>query len=436
MRKASVIAVLLAVGGGAWRLAADLEGSYVVPLDHPAIQYTKTAADDAVTRLNEHIAKGVVRLDFDERFGYLPAVLRELNVPLSSQVLVFSKTSFQASRISPSNPRALYFNDQVSVGWVPGGEVVELASVDPSLGVLFYTLDQSRVEKPRIERRGDCLQCHHSGNTLGVPGLMVRSVFPEPSGMPLFQGGTFLTDDRSPMKERWGGWYVTGTHGAQLHMGNNVAENREKPDDMDLRKGANVVDLKDRVDTNRYLTPNSDIVSLLVLEHQTRMTNLITRVGYEVKMALHDEQAINQAMGRPLSEIGESCRRRINNATETLLRYMLFTEESPLTDLVKGTSKFAEEFSSEGPRDPEGRSLRQFDLRRRTFRFPCSYMIYSEAFDRLPEAARDRIYARLWEVLTGRDTSKTYSRLSDADRKAIREILLATRKGLPNYWKA
>jgi hypothetical protein len=436
MRKATLVAALLAAGGGLWRLAADLEGSYVVPLEHPAIAYAKTAANDAVTKLNERIAKGEVRLAFDDRLGYLPAVLKELQVPVSSQVLVFSKTSFQASRISPANPRALYFNDEVSVGWVPGGDVVEFASEDPTLGVVFYTLDQSKVERPRAERRGDCLQCHHSGNTLGVPGLMVRSVFPEPSGMPLFQGGTFLTDDRSPMKERWGGWYVTGTHGTQLHMGNNVTENREKPDEMDLRKGANITDLSGRFDTGRYLTPYSDIVSLLVLEHQARMTNLITRVGYEVKMALHDQQSINQAMGRPLDEMGDSCRRRINNAAETLLRYMLFTEESPLTDDVHGASRFAQEFAAMGPRDPAGRSLRQFDLHRRTFRYPCSYMIYSEAFDRLPEAARDRIYQRLWEVLTGQDTSKTYARLTEDDRKAIREILLATKKGLPGYWKA
>jgi hypothetical protein len=435
VRKRAGLALLCLLAAGAFRLAADLDGSWVVPLDHPSIGYMKKPAHDAITRLNERVAKGEITLPFDDHFGYLPAVLRELHVPLSSQVLVFSKTSFQAPRISPHNPRALYFNDEVSIGWVPGGEVVEVAAVDPTLGVVFYTLDQEKVAKPIMDRRGDCLQCHHSGGTLGVPGLVVRSVFPERSGMPLFHAGTYLTDDRSPMKERWGGWFVTGTHGSQLHMGNVFAEDKEKPNDMDLTKGANVTDLKGRVDTSGYLTPHSDIVSLLVLEHQAYMTNLITRVGYEVNMAVHDQQAINVALGSPPDDLGESTNRRIANATDTLLRYMLFTEESPLRDTVKGTSGFAEEFAKQGPWDSKGRSLRQFDLQHRTFRYPCSYMIYSEAFDRLPPLARDRIYRRLWEVVTGKDTTKAFARLTPEDRTAAREILTETKHGLPAYWQ-
>lgn len=436
MRRLVSLCAAVAVLGGGLRLAADLDGSYVVPLDHPAIRYMDARVSDAVTRLNERIQKGEVKLAFDDHFGYLAAVLRELHVPISSQVLVFSKTSFQAPRISPRNPRCLYYNDEVSVGWVPGGDVVEITAVDPKQGVIFYTLDQERVDKPHVDRRSDCLQCHHSGGTLGVPGLMVRSVYPERSGMPLFHAGTFLTDHRSPLKERWGGWYVTGTSGAQLHMGNVFADNKEKPDEMDVTKGVNITDLKGRFDTGAYLSPHSDLVSLMVLEHQTRMTNLITRVGYEVRMAVNDQRAINQALGAPPDELGDSTKRRIANATETLLRYLLFTDEAQLDGAVKGTSPFAEEFAKQGPRDPQGRSLREFELTRRMFKYPCSYMIYSEAFDALPELARDRIYRRLWEVLTGKDTTKTYARLSDEDRRAVREILRTTKKGLPQFWSA
>jgi hypothetical protein len=179
--------------------------------------------------------------------------------------------------------RALYFTDDVSVGRVPGGDVVEIASVDPRQGVVFYTMDQESGPKPRIDRRDECLQCHASGGTLGVPGLMVRSVFVERSGMPLFNAGGFVTDHRSPLSQRWGGWYVTGTHGSQRHMGNVFVEDRDHPDVLDREKGANVTDLHGRIDIERYLAPSSDIVALMVLEHQTRMTNLITRVGWEVR---------------------------------------------------------------------------------------------------------------------------------------------------------
>ncbi len=131
------------------------------------------------------------------------------------------------SRISPRVPRALYFNDKVFVGWVKGGDVVELASVDPRQGVIFYTLGQEQVATPRVVRRDECLQCHASGGLLGVPDVVVRSVYPDRTGMPLFQAGTFITDHRSPLKQRWGGYYVSGTHGSQTHMGNVVYEDSE-----------------------------------------------------------------------------------------------------------------------------------------------------------------------------------------------------------------
>jgi hypothetical protein len=331
--------------------------------------------------------------------------------------------------------RALYFADDVYVGWVPGGDVLEFAAQDPQQGVIFYTMDQEAGPKARIDRRDECLQCHASGGTLGVPGVVVRSVFVERSGMPLFQAGGFVTDHRSPLSQRWGGWYVTGTHGSQLHMGNVFAEDRDHPDQLDREKGANVTDLKGRIDIGGYLGGHSDIVALMVLEHQTRMTNLITRVNYETRLALHEQQAINKALGQSEDQVSESARRRIDNAAEALLKYMLFADEALLEAPVKGASSFARDFEARGPRDKKGRSLRDLDLTRRMFRYPCSYLIYSEAFDGLPPAVRDRTYRRLWEVLTGADQSALFSRLGTADRDAIREILGDTKQDLPGYWR-
>jgi hypothetical protein len=203
---------------------ADPDGSSVVRLDDPAIEYATRPVHDPVARFQQKLDRGEANLEYDQQLGYLPSILKSLQVPISSQILVFSKTSFQAAHIYPKIPRALYFNDSVSVGWVRGGDVVEIASADPHQGIIFYTLDQWPAASPQIVRRDDCLQCHYNGSTLGVPGLMIRSVFPDISGSPMFHLGTYVTDHRSPLKERWGGWYVTGTHGSQTHLGNATYE--------------------------------------------------------------------------------------------------------------------------------------------------------------------------------------------------------------------
>jgi hypothetical protein len=414
---------------------ADLDGSYILPRDHAAIQYGTAPVQDRIAAFQEQLRSGKAKLEYREPHGFLDAVLKALDVPVSSQVLVYSKTSFQAPRISPRMARALYFNDDVYVGWVPGGDVLEFAAQDPRQGIIFYTMDQEPGPKARVDRRDECLQCHASGGTLGVPGVVVRSVFVERSGMPLFQAGGFVTDHRSPMSQRWGGWYVTGTHGSQLHMGNVFAEDRDHPEQLDREKGANVTDLKGRIDIGNYLGGHSDIVALMVLEHQTRMTNLITRVSYETRMALHEQQAINRTLGQPEDQLSESARRRIDNAAEALVKYMLFADEALLEGPVKGTSTFARDFEARGPRDGKRRSLRDLDLTRRLFRYPCSYMIYSAAFEALPPVVRDRIYRRLYEVLTGADQTPLYARLTVTDRTAIRDILRETKRDLPEYWR-
>lgn len=412
---------------------ADLSGSYVVPLDDPAIQYATRPVSDPIAKLQARLDRGEAKLDYHPEFGYLVSLLKNLQTPLSSQVLVFSKTSFQAARIYPKMPRALYFNDDVAVGYVRGGDVLEIASMDPRQGAIFYTLDQWQSRAPQLTRRDDCLQCHYNGSTLGVPGMLVRSVYPDRTGVPLFHLGTFITDHRSPLKERWGGWYVTGTHGSQTHLGNVTYDKGSIPADDGL-PGNNVTDLRRRLYTGAYLTPHSDIVALMVLEHQTRMQNLITRVGFETRMAIASQFAIDKELKRPSGELNEGTVRRIHNAADELAAYMLFSGETRLEGRIEGTSGFAAEFARQGPRDRKGRSLRQFELTRRMFQYPCSYLIYSEAFDGLPVEARDRVYRRLWEVLTGRDQSPAFAHLSDADRKAIYEILSETKRGLPDYW--
>jgi hypothetical protein len=397
---------------------AGLGGSFLVPLDHEAIEYTKRPTTDPITEINARLKTGNVKMTFqDDGMGYLRSVLDALKVPIESQVMVFSKTSFQAPRIAPRTPRALYFNDDVSVGFVQTGDVVEITSLDPKQGVIFYSLDQEAVATPRFERRDTCLQCHQSGATLGIPGLVIRSVVSEPSGYPMFQAGTKTTDHRSPIEDRWGGWYVTGKSTGK-HMGNQVAVDRDKPESMK--------EITSRFDPARYLTPNSDVVALMVLEHQTQMVNLIVRVNFEVRHALHHQQTMNQIFGDPTGTQSDSTKRRIREAAAELVDYMLFIEEAPLTEPMIGSSGFAEAFEKRGP-------LRQFDLKTRMFRTPCSYMIYSAAFDGMGPEALEAVYLRLHQVLMGTSGDAKHQRLSLSDRQNILRILKETKKGLPEY---
>ncbi len=411
-------------------------GSLSLGIEDDSINYQAPPKNDPIALLQHEIDSGQTKLKFQGESGYLFSVLKALKIPISSQTLVFSRTSFQQHIISPDNPRALYFNDEVYIGWVRGGELIEISSVDPVQGAMFYTLDQSTTGQPKFVRRDECLQCHYSQKTLGVPGHLVRSVYPDNEGLPQLQAGSFSTDHTSPMKERWGGWYVTGTHGDQRHMGNVMVTDKQHPDKLDTDAGANVTSLKSRVDLSGYLAPDSDIVALMVLEHQTKMHNLLTRLSYETRMALSQNEAINRAFHRPLGEWSDSTRRRISSIGDELVKYMLFAEEPKLEGRIQGTSNFETEFPKAGPRDHAGRSLRDFDLQQRMFRYPCSFLIYSPAFDQLPTPARDYVYRKLWSVLTETKPDKTYQNLTGADRKAILEILSETKSDLPAYWSS
>lgn len=407
------------------------------PFDGDPINYYTAEVDDPISRLQKRIDAGEVKLEYDKKSGYLASVLKELNVPVSSQMLVFSKTSFQRQYISPHSPRAVYFSDDMYVGWCLGGKVVEISAVDPKQGAMFYSLPQQPLENPKFKRHTHaCTQCHASSLTRGVPGHMIRSVYSAPDGLPLFGAGTFISTHSSPLKERWGGWYVSGTHGKQQHMGNILVRNSETVDKLDLSEGANVTDLEELFDTEPYLSPHSDIVALMVAEHQTQVHNYLTHASYEGRIALHYQKVINEALKQPEEYRSPSTGRRIASAGDKLIKNMLFVDEITLKDPVAGTSKYTEEFSKLGPFDKKGRSLRQFDLKTRLFKYPCSYLIYSEAFDKLPAMVKEHTYKRLHEILTGKDQSEDFAHLSKTDRTAILEILRDTKKGLPEYWTA
>jgi hypothetical protein len=388
--------------------AAQVSGTFVSWLDHPAIAYRTRPTTDPVARLEQKLQTGQATIAFEAHTGYLRSVLAALSVPIESQIAVFVKDSVQAVRITHENPRAIFFNDSVAVGWVPGG-FIELASQDPEQGTILYTLEQRQGQAPQFTRRTDCLTCHHSYATVGVPGMLVRSV------------GQFEVDHRLPLEQRWGGWYVTGASGALHHRGNiDVDRLFESP--APVTEGLNWSTLEGRFDTAAYLTPSSDIAALMVFDHQMHAINLITRLGWEARVA----HAVASDPGY---------HNRMTEAATELVDYLLFVDEAPIAQKMQGSTKFAAAFSADGTRDAVGRSLHQLDLERRLSRYPCSYIIDTPQFDALPDDAKKLVYERLWQVLSGRDKDPKYAHLSAADRSAVLGILRDTKKEARAYFQ-
>jgi hypothetical protein len=416
------VVTLVTLAGGAILAAGHQVGDrpFSGSPEHPAINYASTPTNEAVDKLNLKLGSASTRLSRDKSSGYLQSVLQALSVPVDSQVMVFSKTGLQGALTSPYNPRALFFNDTVVVGYVRGAPLLELIAHDARQGAIFYTLDQTLQDAPVFKRRDTCLTCHLSRNSMDVPGMLVRSQFTSSTGSSLRQLGQFLIDHRSPFEQRWGGYYVTGTHGSMRHMGNAVVSNDGTPASTAMT--LNVTSLEGRLDTATYPSAFSDIVSLMVFDHQMHMMNLLTRVGWEARVAIHDNQM-------------DMTRGPVHDSVVELVDYLLFVDEASLAGRVEGVSGFAARFSALGPHDRKGRSLHQLDLGRRLLRHPCSYMIYTEAFDSLPPQVMGAIYQRMWQILSGHDQGIRYSRLSLTDRREIVEILRNTKAGLPPYFQ-
>ncbi len=401
-------------------------------------RYRTTQDRNPVTELFAKVDSGDVVLEYDDHFGYLRSLLRELDIPESSQSLVFSKTSLQMRRISPQNPRAIYFNDEVYVGWVRGSSLLEISTTDPELGAAFYTF---RMVPRRISLRREtdrCLACHKIPMTQNVPGHAVRSLLTRETGTINGLERAYVTDHTSPLAERWGGWYVTGDLGGMAHMGNKFLEG-----DRLVPIGGNPdrEDLRDDLPANQWPVPTSDVVALMVMEHQTQTQNTFTRANHDFAESLRIEQQRDE---RNLDDSRDVEFRRdeaatadtpvsfrpaegvVNDAAKRIVDALLFADEATLHAPIRGSSSFTEDFPRRGPFADDGRSLREFDLNTRMFRYPCSYLIYSESFDALHPALKNRVYAKLGDVLRHRNGPDDYPHLSAADREAILAILRDT----------
>jgi len=386
--------------------------------EYPTIGYGGKAQHNEIEHLQDRLDRGEVKLEFRGPRGYLDSVLQLLDIDPSSQVLVYSKTSLQVDHISAATPRAIYFNDDTYVAWVQNSETLELAVMDDNLGPVFYTLHNAPGGTTAFDRQSSrCLTCHDRFAMAGggLPQFLLDSAVVDTDGIVIGDTTPVETDDKTPLPQRWGGWYVTGVPDGLKHLGN-----------MQIRRGGNASqhsgrtlrNLQGLLDTTPYVRGSSDVVALLVLEHQLLIKNLITRLNYKARTWVADQA---------YDAVPAQTQKRIRGMVEQLVRAMLFTDAVEYPSPLAGTAGYDKWFVSQGPHDAQGRSLREFDLHTRLFKYPLSYVIYSDAFNALPSYVKSQAYQRLHEILSGEDHSAAYSKLTAEQRKSILDILTATK---------
>jgi len=406
----------VAIGGST--LSGQKPESWAGVLDeHPAIQYAVRPTTDRVAKLKRTLAESGRGIPRDPRSGYLVGVLDALGVPKASQLLVFSKTGVQSAFTGPRNPRAIYFDQSVAIGYVPGAPLIEIAAHDPQQGVVFYTLDQTAAA-PVLTRQRSCLTCHVSATTLEVPGMIARSNTIAGDGSIVPQTASQNVTHQTPHPDRWGGWFVTSEDAAppyaqMAHRGNITFSGRGNTSNEIF------VDwLNSSPETLGYVSSSSDIVSLLLFDHQMHAINLLTRLNWEARVARTDAES---------GALSGTVRRLANELAD----YLLFADEAPPLAPLTPPPALAASLEARTPADRRGRSFGQLDMVNRTLRYPCSYMVYSDAFDGLPEPIRQAVYGRMLDVLSGHDQTASRTHLTVVDQRAILEILRDTKLDFP-----
>jgi hypothetical protein len=425
------VAVLL---GGPW-MAQAFDPIY----ERAPIHYHETEPDTKLTRFFKTAKDNRVLCEGSHR-EVLAELLAKLEIPVESLVLVFSKTSAQNSRIAPETPRAIYFSDDLYLGWVQGGEI-EAASFDPRLGMVFHLIqltERKPGSPPPLVRERSCLNCHAGSSNHDLPGLVVRSVYPSATGLPLFEAGTFHTRQSSPIEERWGGWYVTGSVENREHLGNSLALAAPAGPGVELERLAEgrVLKLDGLFCCEPYLNGGqSDVVALMILEHQVGVHNLLIEANLTTRATLHRHTEMQKAFGEPVeAPLSETNERILQRLATKVLKEMLYVEEVPLPGGIEGTGIFQTAFEEGRKKSVGGRSLRDFRLYERLMKYRCSHLIYSEAFANLPDAIRTRILSQLHGILTKPADWPEFAHLGEAERGHILAIVKETVPDLPEGW--
>jgi hypothetical protein len=398
---ALALTLMAVVASGAAEFEPDLSAE--------AHRYFDRVPTDRFTRRLDELEGGRVELDRSSELAFVKSLLKALGIPESSQMLVFSNTSLQLSLINPSNPRALYFNDELYLGWVPGGKI-EMATIDAELGAVFYIFDVPRSGgNIRVERARRCMNCHANEDTFHVPGLAVKSVAPAAGGGSLDSFRKEISGHGVPLAERFGGWHVTGDGGMDGHLGNRMGK---------LFQGEitwTPLEPGKRFDWNRYPVSTSDLLPHLVHEHQVGGVNRMARAQYRVR-------ELRAAGKGTLSAVAQSA---VEEDARELVRYLLFADEVALPSAgLPGDESFRTDFAKARVA-VEGRSLKDFDLKTRMFRYRCSFLVHTPQFAGLDPEVRGRVLRGLESALASGGTNPEFRYLGEDEKAVIRSILRA-----------
>ena len=374
--------------------------------EKPPHNYWQRPPQDPFTKIKAALESGKLPLDRTSEKAFVISLLKAIDISPSTQTLVYSTTSLQSGRISPRNPRALYFNEDVYVGWVPGGQI-EIASIDPALGGIYYIFNIPRGPgQIRVERSTRCFNCHAEFEHGRVPGLLLKSVVPGPGGGSLESFRSDTTGHGIPFKDRFGGWHLTGKHGITAHWGNIVGTLSPAG----LKKYANPPGRQFRWET--YPVPTSDVLAHLLHEHQVGFVNRAIKATYDTRAAL----------------VAGDAKAMLTKHASVLTRYLLFADEAKFPDGgIGGDALLKKDFAKRARRTKAGLSLRDFDLRTRIFKHRCSYMIQSAAFTGLPAPLKQQIFAEIRAALNPTKAHPASAHLPAAEKRAIAVILSATK---------
>ena len=429
----SLLRILLVVGLMG-PLATRASAQQVEPFEEPPINYSATPTNDRATAISAKFQSRAMEIRSMPAKKRLQWLLAELGVPVESQIFVFSKTSLQRDLINPEAPRVLYFSDEAYIGWSPTG-AFEVAVFDAKLGATFYVFEpHATKEEPLLARSGDCLLCHSRHEH--TPSLRTRSVFPDANGEPLSGSGSSNIAPSTPLAERWGGWYVTGTKAPFEHRGNLTGKKIDDFEGPAAQPTRNLLSLEGVVDTRRYLLKTSDVVPLLMHDHQVHVHNVLSTANQDARIALHRWPAMREILGLPKDAPPQgSCLVVFDSQAEKVLDALLCRDEAAWpAGGIQGDGVFAPAYAKTRKPDAKGRSLRDLDLQTRLFRYRCSPLIYSESFATLPKELHDIILLRLSSGLRAFPPSPSFGHLPDDERAAIHEILSATLPNLPVGW--
>ena len=408
-------------------LAARVLAQAPIGFADPQHGYWTRPPQDRFARIKAEIETGKRQLDVGSEKGLLLSLLRELDVPVSSQMLVMSATSLQKGLINPRNPRALYFNDDTYVGFVPRGRI-EIASIDPELGGIFYISQRGRNDRlPRIERADNCMTCHAPHYLDEIPGLVIESVVPGMTGGGEKAFRRETSGHAVPLDQRFGGWHVTGAGAFVRHWGNLMMEFTPEG-----RRERNV-QIGELFEPERYPLATSDILPQLLHEHQVGFVNRTVRATYRARGSLRELEA---AKGTPReSEVAAKWNAERETLARDLVKYLLFADEAPLpSGGVQGDPQFKADFLARRKTAADGTSLRDFELQTRLFTRRCSYMIYSPSFLGMPAALKEAVFRQLGAALDEGHPMPEFAYLPDAEKRSIRTILKETLTELPPTW--